>query len=99
MAGLFAISIDRRRVLHATRRRGAAALELALILPLVLLLACASADFGRVIHAHLAVSNAARCGAEYGSMHGYTDYTRASWEEKVRRAIEEELEGLTLFDP
>jgi Flp pilus assembly protein TadG len=70
---------------------------MAIVLPLVLLLACACVDFGRVIQAYLAVSNAARSGAEYGAMHGFTPYTRSAWETQIRRAIEDELQSLPGF--
>jgi Flp pilus assembly protein TadG len=78
-------------------RRGAAAVEMALVLPLILLLAFAVADFGRVVHAYLVVSNAARCGAEYGSMHEFTVYTRSSWEAQIRSVMEGEMSGLQGF--
>jgi Flp pilus assembly protein TadG len=77
--------------------RGAAAVEMALVLPLVLLLTFAAVDFGRVVHAFLVVSNAARCGAEYGSMHEFTAYTRPSWESQIRSAMEDEMHGLKGF--
>src|SRR5258708_3931374 len=78
-------------------RRGTAAVEMALVLPLILLLAFAVADFGRVVHAYLVVSNAARCGAEYGSMHEFTAYTRSSWQAQIRSVIEGEMSGLQGF--
>jgi len=79
-------------------RRGVAAVEMAIVAPLLLLFALASADFGRVVHAYAVVSNAARCGAEYGSMHGFTPYTRASWESRIRQRATEEMEGVSGFD-
>jgi Flp pilus assembly protein TadG len=87
---------------HRSRRprpqpRGVAAVEFALILPLVLLLTLACVDLGRVVHAYLVVSNAARCGAQYGSMHEFTNYTRPSWESQIRTAIEGEMNGLRGF--
>jgi Flp pilus assembly protein TadG len=75
-----------------------ATVELAVLVPLLLLLAFACVDFGRVMHAFVTVANAARCGAAYGAMHNYTDYTRSFWEAEVRRAIEEEMAGLDGFD-
>jgi Flp pilus assembly protein TadG len=76
---------------------GAAAVEMAFVLPLVLLLTFAAIDFGRIVHANLVVSNAARCGAEYGAMHEFTSYTRPSWEAQIRSAIEDEMAGLQGF--
>lgn len=68
------------------------------MVPLLLLFAFATVDFGRVMHAFVTVSNAARCGAAYGAMHKYTDYTRDFWEAEVREAIEQEMAGLAGFD-
>jgi Flp pilus assembly protein TadG len=76
---------------------GAAAVEMAFVLPLVLLLTFAAIDFGRVVHAYLVVSNAARCGAEYGAMHEFTTYTRPSWEAQIRSTVEDEMAGLQAF--
>jgi Flp pilus assembly protein TadG len=46
---------------------GQSAAELALIAPILLLLLLASADFARVFYMAIAVNNAARAGAQYGS--------------------------------
>ncbi len=51
---------------------GAALLELALVLPMLLFLALAVWEFGRVFDARLVVDNAAREGARYASL-GRTD--------------------------
>ncbi len=92
-------SIQNRSPRSAPRPRasGAAAVELAVVLPMVLLLTFAAVDLGRVVHAYLAVSNAARAGAGYGSMHEFTAYTRPSWESQIRSTIEDEMQGLHGF--
>ncbi len=46
---------------------GQSVLELAIILPVLLLLLLAAADFGRALYVSAAVQNAARAGAQYGS--------------------------------
>lgn len=84
----------RSRSVATLRRAGAAAVEMAVVAPLVLLLALAATDFGRVVHAYCVVSNAARSAAEYGGMHAFTSYTRDSWETAVRQAAEDEMNGL-----
>jgi Flp pilus assembly protein TadG len=76
------------------RTRGVAAVEFAIVLPLILTLTFAAVDFGRVMHAYLVVSNAARCGAEYGSMHGFTAYSQASWQTQVLAAAATEMQNL-----
>ena len=52
-----------RRHSPRQRERGQALVELALVLPILLLVLMAIVDFGRVFHGHLAVTNAAREGA------------------------------------
>jgi Flp pilus assembly protein TadG len=55
----------------APRRRfseqGQSAVELAFVVPIVIVLLLAIADFGRVFFLSIAVNNAARAGAQYGS--------------------------------
>lgn len=57
----------------ATPRRGLAASELAVILPLLVFLFVLAVDFGRVFYFEFIVINAARCGA----LHGSTDAQHA----------------------
>jgi Flp pilus assembly protein TadG len=90
-------SLPRRRDCRVARPRGVATVEMAVVLPLLLLLALACADFGRVVHGFIVVANAARCGAEYGSMHKFTPFTRSSWESQVRQAVRDEMAGLSGF--
>jgi Flp pilus assembly protein TadG len=77
---------------------GAAATELALTLPIVLLFAFASADFGRIAHFDQIVSNAARTGAESGATHKFSDFTRNSWAAEVRQAVVDEMGNIPNFD-
>jgi len=46
--------------------RGVSTVEVALLLPLLLLLAMGVVDFGQLFHLAIEVSNAARAGAQYG---------------------------------
>lgn len=75
-------------------RRGVAAVEMAIVAPVLLLFALAAVDFGRIVHHYTVVSNAARAGAEYGSMHGFTTFTRSTWEASVRAAVGDEMQSL-----
>ncbi|BBO33079.1 TadE family protein [Lacipirellula parvula] len=77
---------------------GIAATELAVSLPILMLMALACADFGRVMHHYQIVSNAARTGAETGAMRKFTTLTRTEWENEVRQAVVEELAGLPDFN-
>jgi len=48
--------------------RGAAAVEFALVLPLLLLLVCGIIDFGRAINAQITLTQAARTGARLAAL-------------------------------
>jgi Flp pilus assembly protein TadG len=91
------MGMRRSRTSRALRRtrNGIAAVEMALICPLVLMFAFATTDFGRVMAAYLVVCNAARVGADYGTMNGYTSYTQASWQSAIRQAVDQEMQGLS----
>ena len=80
------------------RSSGVAAVELALVAPLVLTFAFIGTDFGRVMNAYFIVCNAARAGADYGSTNGFTTFTQSSWEASVRLAVEQELQQLSGYD-
>ena len=63
---------------HSQYRSGAAATEFAVALPILMLLALACADFGRVMHHYQIVSNAARTGAaDAGEAQRYTTWAGA----------------------
>lgn len=53
-------------------RRGVSLMELAVILPIVLLLLMGTIDFAQVMYAYGTVSEAARAGARYAMVHGST---------------------------
>lgn len=88
-------TICRRRMI---RLQGIAATELALCLPVLLLFAFASADFGRVSRYAEIVSNAARSGAESGAIHKFTDFTRPDWETDVKQAVVDEMTNIPNYD-
>jgi Flp pilus assembly protein TadG len=74
-------------------RRGTAATEFAIALPVLLLLAIGCCDLVRAVAAYICVSNAARVGAEYGATHGYTSYTESSWQSQVTQQAANEMQG------
>lgn len=51
---------------------GQALIETALVLPILVTLLIGAADLARVAHASIAVSNAAKAGAQYGAQDGFT---------------------------
>ena len=53
---------------HHHHRRGVAAVELAVLLPLLVFLLVIALDFARVYYKTLTITNCARNGAVYGSM-------------------------------
>ncbi|MEO8594342.1 MAG: TadE/TadG family type IV pilus assembly protein [Candidatus Solibacter sp.] len=60
--------IQHRRLTAARRRRGGSALvEFALVTPLLLLMLAGVLDYSRALTKAMAVANAARVGAQYGS--------------------------------
>jgi Flp pilus assembly protein TadG len=67
----------------ATARKGVAASELALILPLFVLLFVVAVDFGRVFYVEYIVINAARCGAIYGSTNPSCAQDTAGIQQKI----------------
>jgi Flp pilus assembly protein TadG len=80
-------------------RNGASAAELALLLPLLMLLILGCIDFGRFAYSYIAVSNAARAGAGYGAVNPYTNGTYATWQSLVRQAVVDEITQNQHFDP
>lgn len=82
----------------AARRRGAAAIEFAIVLPMLMLLLLGGADFGRCFHSAMAITNAARAGAEYGAMHPFDTSSQVAWQTGVQQAAINELSGSPLFN-
>jgi Flp pilus assembly protein TadG len=80
-----------------TQRRGTAATEFAITVPLLIVLALGAADFGRVFHFREAVSNAARVGAQAAASRGFSSFTRNAWESDVQDSVIEELQNLPSF--
>lgn len=50
--------------------RGASAVEMALLMPILLLMVLGLVDFGRAVLAHMAIEEAAQEGAMFASYHG-----------------------------
>lgn len=72
------------------RRRASAAVETALLLPFLLLVAVGATDLGRFSYANIAVATAARNGAQYGS----TSKTAAKDTTGIKTAAQSETSGL-----
>lgn len=78
--------------------RGAAALEMTFVLPVLLTVALACVDLGRYAHASLALSNAVRIGAEWGAGRTVTSYSEADWKEQVVDLVQAEMAQLNGVD-
>jgi Flp pilus assembly protein TadG len=61
-----------QRLRHDRRERGSQLIELALVLPMLLLMFAAIVDFGLLFQRYLVISNAAREGARIAVLPGYT---------------------------
>lgn len=55
------------------RGKGQSLVELAIILPILLIILLGIIDFGRVFYAYVTITNASREGARYGSLHVFED--------------------------
>lgn len=80
-------------------RCGTAAVEFAVAIPVLMLLAIGCCDMGRALADYVAVSNAARVGAEYGATHAYSTYTYSSWQNIVTQRAQQEMQGSSGIDP
>jgi Flp pilus assembly protein TadG len=81
------------------RRRGASAVELALILPFFVTLILGCVDFGRFAYTYIAVTNAARAGAAWEMMNppGNMASPSAGWQNQVKQASSDEMSGMPGF--
>ena len=85
----------------AHARRGAALVEMGVILPVLVLIAFGCVDFGRFVYAYAAVTNAAEEGAAFGSLISITSFPgnevarKAAWVTAVKAAAVAETSGLT----
>jgi hypothetical protein len=62
-------SIHRRKLPPDLRQRGQSLVELALVLPIVMLLVMITIDFGRAFFGWISLNNMARIGANYAALH------------------------------
>jgi Flp pilus assembly protein TadG len=79
---------------HQSRRRGAAAVELAITVPLLFFLLLGVIETGRHVRTAVAVSNAARNGATYASATAMAANDAAA----IRRAVLDEMAGFQVSE-
>lgn len=80
------------------RYRGAAAAELAIILPLLMTIVLGTVDFGRFAYNYIAVTNAARAGAASAMMNNYSSSTQSTWLANLTTAARQEMTGQTGYN-
>lgn len=91
-------SLPRRgRALSRLNRRGTAALEFMVLLPLLISLCLVAVDLGRFGYLYLALSQATRAGGDYAATHNFNANTQASWETQVEDAIAAEMSNVANF--
>src|SRR5438477_12753384 len=72
-------------------RGGAAAMEFALMAPVLVTMVLGCVDFGRFAYNYIAVTNAARAGAAYGAMNNYTSSTQTTWTSGITQAAKDAM--------
>lgn len=82
---------------YKKQRNAAALIEMALILPVLVVLVLICVDFGRFATAYTAVTNAAREGASFGGTHPHTDSTANIWRKKITETVSDEMSGIPGF--
>lgn len=73
--------------------KGASMVELALMLPLLLLMLAGIADLGRAFHDYIIITNVAREGARYASLHADPSFAPATKQAAIDEA---QASGITL---
>src|SRR5262245_62419572 len=72
-------------------RTAATAVELAILLPVLVIIVLGCVDFGRFAYNYIAVTNSARAGAAYAMMNNYTASTQNTWKAGITQAAKDEL--------
>ena len=78
------------------RRSGAAAVEFAIVLPVLVTILLGATDFGRFAYSAIAVANAARAGAAFGSMNSSSAYS--AWQTGVQNAVTDEMSNSSFLN-
>ena len=78
-------------------RKGAASVEFAIAAYFLLMLMLACTDFGRFVYVYVEMSNAAREGANFGSLHGIAEFGNiGAWKTAVANAAIGETTALSI---
>lgn len=80
-------------------RRGAATTELAILLPLLVLLCLITVDLGRACQCGIALASATRAGAEYGATRLFDPANSADFIDRVTKSAREEFSSQCGLNP
>src|SRR5271166_4212590 len=72
-------------------RRGAAAGELAMVLPVLVMIVLSCVDFGQFAYNYIALGNAVRAGAASGMMWTPPPSNMAAWQTSIVTAVSNEM--------
>jgi Flp pilus assembly protein TadG len=72
--------------------------EMAILLPTLLVIMLGAIDFGRFAYYYIATSNAAGVAVRFGSMHPYTAASAAQWTTEVMDAARDDMQGVVGYD-
>lgn len=86
---------DRSISVPVPTRAGTAAVELAFAMSVLVLILFGAIDFGRFATRYIAVTNAARVGAGFGSANPPEPADVAAWQGEVRQHVLNEMSGST----
>jgi len=81
------------------QQRGAVALEMAILLPVLLFLCFAGIEYGRAISMDMSLTHATRVGADWGATHSFSTLTRGSWETQIKSEVTADIQNTTGFVP
>ena len=85
--------VNRHASHRIARRRGSTTLEFAVLLPLLTTIGLLCVDYGRFCHSYVAITNASRAGAAFGSLRPPTANTTTIYNAAVRQAVIDELQA------
>jgi Flp pilus assembly protein TadG len=92
-------SFAQKEPMRNRNKRGIAITELAILMPLLVLLCLVAADLGRGCQCGIALANATRVGAEYGATRLYDSANAVDFGNRVTTAAREEFSAQCGLDP
>jgi len=72
--------------------------EMAILLPTLLVILLGAIDFGRFAYYSIAASNAAGAAVRFGSMHPYSTSTVTQWTSEVMEVARDDMQGVVGYN-